>query len=53
VSGVDVSLGYSQILPRLEEKDQALEEIARLLGTPYGANVRALEVDPGWIPISF
>jgi|HubBroStandDraft_4_1064222.scaffolds.fasta_scaffold2923190_1 hypothetical protein len=53
VSGVGVSRDCAQILAWVGEMDQALEEIARLLRAPYGANVHALGVDPGWIPISF
>ena len=32
-------------------KDAALAELARLLRTPFGANVYTARIDPGWLPL--
>jgi TolB-like protein/cytochrome c-type biogenesis protein CcmH/NrfG len=51
VAGVTQSMGRAKILAWAGEKDQTLAELARLLRTPYGANIYIERHDPGWIPL--
>jgi TolB-like protein/class 3 adenylate cyclase/Flp pilus assembly protein TadD len=41
----------AQVLAWTGDKDGALAELARLLRTPYGANVYGARADPGWQPL--
>lgn len=51
VDGPSISETRAKILAWAGDKDQAISELARLLHTPYGANIYVERVDPGWIPI--
>jgi hypothetical protein len=51
VDGPAVSETRAKILAWAGDRDQAISEVARLLHTPYGANIYVERVDPGWIPI--
>ena len=42
---------YAQTLAWTGDKEGALAEFARLLRTPYGANIYAARGDPGWLPL--
>jgi adenylate cyclase len=44
------SYNRAQVLAWTGDKEGALAEFARLLRTPYGANVHSANVDPGWLP---
>jgi len=51
VDGPVRSANRAKILAWAGDKDQALSELARLMRTPYGANVHAERVDPTWNPL--
>ena len=45
------SYNRAQVLAWTGDKEGALAELARLLRTPYGANVHSARIDPGWLPL--
>jgi adenylate cyclase len=45
------SYNRAQVLAWTGDKDGALAELARLLRTPYGANVYSARADPEWLPL--
>lgn len=51
VTGPPLAITYAQILAWTGDKDHALAELARLLRTPFGENIYAARVHPGWLPL--
>lgn len=51
ITGPDMSLAYAVVLAWVGEKDRALAELARLLRTPFGANMYAVKFGPDWFPL--
>ena len=51
IVGSGNSCTRAQVLAWTGDKEGALAELARLLRTPYGANVHSARVDLGWLPL--
>jgi adenylate cyclase len=49
--GAGNSYNRAQVLAWTGDKEGALTEFARLLRTPYGANVHFARIDPSWLPL--
>jgi len=51
VAGPPLSINYAQILAWTGDKEGALAELKRLLRTPFGENIHAARMSPGWYPL--